>query len=224
MTIDVWMQHPTLRFLDHEMFDSLRRWTGQEAPTEELPIALTVAAMEEAGVSFGLLSAWRSPQASLISNDEVAGWTAEHPGRFAGLAAVDLAKPMAAVRELRRCVSELAFVGLRGNRAIAASQSAANKANWAQSASDARTATRWAPWSSSGWQLLGEAQFHQRKLGAARRSFHKALAKDPADWSIWLDLAVTSRGAERRRAFAEATRLNPFSPEIAAYKPAGRKR
>lgn len=28
MTIDVWMQHPTLRFSQHEIFESLRRWTG----------------------------------------------------------------------------------------------------------------------------------------------------------------------------------------------------
>jgi predicted TIM-barrel fold metal-dependent hydrolase len=43
----------------------------------------------------------------------VAGWVAEHPQRFAGLAAVDLNKPMTAVRELRRCVTELGFKGLR---------------------------------------------------------------------------------------------------------------
>jgi Flp pilus assembly protein TadD len=121
-------------------------------------------------------------------------------------------------------LAAFAFVGLRGNRAIAASQVAANKANWAQSAGDARSAARWAPWSSSPWQLLGEAQFHQGKLDAARASFRKALTKDRADWSIWLDLAVTSKGAQRRQAFSEATRLNPFSHEIAAYGPAGRKR
>ncbi len=114
MTIDVWMQHPTLRFLSHEMFDSLRRWTGQEVPTEELPIDLTVAAMDGARVDFGLLSAWHAPREdALISNDEVAGWVAAHPDRFAGLAAVDLDRPMEAVRELRRCVQELEFVGLR---------------------------------------------------------------------------------------------------------------
>jgi predicted TIM-barrel fold metal-dependent hydrolase len=49
----------------------------------------------------------------MISNDEVAGWVAAHPGRFAGLAAVPLDRPMQAVRELRRCVRELGFVGLR---------------------------------------------------------------------------------------------------------------
>jgi uncharacterized protein len=36
-----------------------------------------------------------------------------HPDRFAGLAGVDLTHPVAAVRELRRCVGELGFKGLR---------------------------------------------------------------------------------------------------------------
>jgi hypothetical protein len=49
----------------------------------------------------------------MISNEEVAGWVAAHPARFAGLAAVPLDRPMEAVRELRRCVRELGFVGLR---------------------------------------------------------------------------------------------------------------
>lgn len=114
MTVDVWMQHPTLRFLGHDMFDSLRRWTGQEAPEAELPISASLASMDAAAVDVGLLSAWHSPrEGALISNTEVAGWVAQHPDRFAGLAAVDIDRPMDAVRELRRCVTELGFVGLR---------------------------------------------------------------------------------------------------------------
>jgi len=114
MIIDAWMQHPTVRFSEHDMFDSLRRWTGQQALSEELPIDVTLAAMDAAGVGFALLSAWHAPrEGALISNEEVAGWVAAHPDRFAGLAAVDLAKPMHAVRELRRCVEQLGFVGLR---------------------------------------------------------------------------------------------------------------
>jgi predicted TIM-barrel fold metal-dependent hydrolase len=113
MPIDVWMQHPTLRFLQHDMFESLRRWTGGQIPTDELPIGATIAAMDAAGVEFGLLSAWHSPSGELIGNDEVAGWVAEHPDRFAGLCSVDLRKPMDGVRELRRCVTELGFKGLR---------------------------------------------------------------------------------------------------------------
>jgi predicted TIM-barrel fold metal-dependent hydrolase len=113
MVVDVWMQHPTLRFLRHDMFDSLRRWTGQQVPEEELPIDMTVQAMDRADVAFGLLSAWHAPGGPLISNDEVAGWVDAHPDRFAGVAAVDLSKPMEAVRQLRRCVTELGFKGLR---------------------------------------------------------------------------------------------------------------
>jgi uncharacterized protein len=111
--IDIWMQHPTLRFMAHEMFASLRRWTGQEVPDEELPIALTVAAMDKSGIDYGLLSAWHGPEGCLISNNEVAGWVQAHPARFGGVASVDLRKPMQGVRELRRCVEDLGFRGLR---------------------------------------------------------------------------------------------------------------
>lgn len=114
MAIDVWMQHPTLRFLGHDMLESLRRWTGGQLPESELPIAATVAAMEDGGVELGILSAWHAPrEGALISNDEVAGWVAQHPDRFRGLAAVDLNRPMDAVRELRRRVERDGFIGLR---------------------------------------------------------------------------------------------------------------
>jgi hypothetical protein len=113
MTIDAWMQHPTQRFLDQPMFASLRRWTGQ-IPGQEIPIAATIAAMDQGGVGLGLLAAWHGlREGALISNQDVAGWVSAHPERFAGLAAVDLERPMAAVRELRRCVTELGFKGLR---------------------------------------------------------------------------------------------------------------
>jgi uncharacterized protein len=112
--VDAWLQHPTRRFIGHEMFASLRRWIGGAIPDEELPIEMTVAAMDAAGVGFGLLTAWHSPrEGPMISNEEVGGWVAAHPDRFAGLAAVGLERPVEAVRELRRCVQELGFVGLR---------------------------------------------------------------------------------------------------------------
>jgi predicted TIM-barrel fold metal-dependent hydrolase len=114
MIVDAWMQHPTAALLRHEMFDSLRRWTGGLDSADGPPaIDATLAVMDGAGIGFGLLSAWHGPQGVLVSNDEVAGWVASHPDRFAGLAAVDLSRPMAAVRELRRCVADLGFKGLR---------------------------------------------------------------------------------------------------------------
>lgn len=111
--VDAWMQHPTLRFLRHDMFASLRRWMGAEVPDEEPPIELTVAAMDEAGVDVGLVSAWCGPGGEMISNDEVAAWTNAYPDRLRGVASVDLRDPVGAVGEVRRAVHELGFVALR---------------------------------------------------------------------------------------------------------------
>ena len=69
--------------------------------------------MDAGGVDFGLVSAWHAPEGPLIGNDAVAGFVAAYPGRLAGLAAVDLRDPVRAVRELRRCVTEHGFKGLR---------------------------------------------------------------------------------------------------------------
>ncbi|MTK32931.1 amidohydrolase, partial [Nocardia seriolae] len=38
MTVDAWAQHPTARFLAHDMFASLRRWSGTEIPTDDIPL------------------------------------------------------------------------------------------------------------------------------------------------------------------------------------------
>lgn len=59
--IDVWMQHPTLRFINQPMFDSLRRWTGADILTEEIPLEFTIDAMDKAGVGKGLICAWWGP-------------------------------------------------------------------------------------------------------------------------------------------------------------------
>jgi predicted TIM-barrel fold metal-dependent hydrolase len=117
--VDAWVQHPTDRFLRQPWLASLLRWTKVEGrPADETaiaapPVDFTVAAMDEAGVSKALLSAWHGPTGSLISNDEVAEVIAAHPDRFAGVATVDLTNPMGAVAEIRRCVGELGFVGVR---------------------------------------------------------------------------------------------------------------
>jgi hypothetical protein len=113
MIVDAWAQHPTLRQLRDPIFESLRRWTRQPAPTAELPVAATVAAMDQAGVAIALISAWVAPRNVMISNDEVAGFVAQAPGRLLGVGSVDLSRPMAAVREVRRCVEELGFKAIR---------------------------------------------------------------------------------------------------------------
>jgi predicted TIM-barrel fold metal-dependent hydrolase len=110
--VDAWMQHPTRRFLEQPFFESLRRWTRQgEIP--DVPLSVTLGAMDEAGVGLGLVAAWWGPQGALIDNDEVASFVRQHPDRLVGVASVDLSRPMDAVRELRRCVRDLGFRALR---------------------------------------------------------------------------------------------------------------
>ena len=111
-TIDVWMQHPTRRFLEQPFFESLRRWTRQDE-FPEVPLSWTIGTMDQAGVALGLVAAWWGPQGALIDNDEVAAFVREHPDRLVGIGSVNLTRPMDAVRELRRCVRQLGFRGLR---------------------------------------------------------------------------------------------------------------
>lgn len=114
MIIDAWIQHPTGEFIRRPMFESLRRWTGMgENVPDDIPAAFTMKALESAGVARALVSAWWGPSGPLLSNEHVAALVQAHPGRLAGVASVDLYRPMDAVRELRRCVKELGFVGLR---------------------------------------------------------------------------------------------------------------
>jgi predicted TIM-barrel fold metal-dependent hydrolase len=49
----------------------------------------------------------------MSSNDEVAGFVQQAPDRLVGVGSVDISKPMAAVRDIRRCVQELGFKAIR---------------------------------------------------------------------------------------------------------------
>lgn len=115
MIIDAWIQHPTGPFLRHPMFASLNRWRGVDPSTlpEVFPAEWTVGALDAAGVDRALVSAWWGPQGPLLTNDDVADLVRVYPDRLVGVASVDLHHPMAAVRELRRCVLELGFKALR---------------------------------------------------------------------------------------------------------------
>ncbi|MEM6810580.1 MAG: amidohydrolase, partial [Pseudomonadota bacterium] len=101
MIIDAWAQHPTLRHAQSPIFESLRRWTKTEAPSEAPPVSGTIAAMDAGGVNKALISAWQAPHQDLITNDEVAAFVAEYPDRLVGVGSVDISQPMAAVREIR---------------------------------------------------------------------------------------------------------------------------
>src|SRR5919197_1059055 len=98
-------------------------------------------------------------------------------------------------------LAALAFVGLVGNLALASSTHAAGRGDWNKSAAQARRASDWAPWSSDALDLLGQAQLHRGKTGAAAASFRRALAKDPKRWDIWSDFHAASPGRESDHVF-----------------------
>lgn len=113
MIIDAWAQHPTLRHSQDPIFASLRRWSKTDVPTEDLPVAATIASMDQGGVSKSLISAWEAPGNTMISNHEVAEFVAEAPERLIGVGSVNIRKPMQAVTEIRRCVEEYGFKAIR---------------------------------------------------------------------------------------------------------------
>src|SRR6185295_411293 len=114
--VDAWMQHPTREFLNLPIFESLRRWSHDALSKSEISLEATVSAMDEGGVRLGMLCAWWGPQGPIISNDELASFIHRYPERCVGIAAVNLYRPLDAVRELRRCVKQLVY---RGRRSIA---------------------------------------------------------------------------------------------------------
>ena len=114
LIVDAWIQHPTPAFLRHPMFESLRRWMGLGEVPDAIPPSFTIAALEAAGITRALVSAWWGPDGALISNDEVAAIVAaasRSPRRRRRRSIC--ARPMDGVRELRRAVRELGLRALR---------------------------------------------------------------------------------------------------------------
>jgi len=113
--IDAWAQ-PAQREALAKMPEVVRLFK-QSGSAQLLETGLTTAqiveAMDRAGVQTLMLSAWHRPGQWIFSNDLVAEMVAKFPDRFVGVAAVNLEKPVEAVRELDRAVKQLGFKALR---------------------------------------------------------------------------------------------------------------
>ena len=105
-------------------------------------------------------------------------------------------------------------VAWRGNHATSASTDALGQGHYQAALSEARTATRWLPWDSEPWRLIGAAELALGDRQSARTDLRTAVQKDPRDWFLWYELARASSGESRRAALAQATRLNPISVRI----------
>jgi hypothetical protein len=102
-----------------------------------------------------------------------------------------------------------AGVGLLGNSALGASESALKTGNWGSAAAEANRARTWMPWSPQPWAALGRAELGAGDTAGARASFEKAISIDSQDWTLWVDLVRATRGAEQRHALGEALTLFP---------------
>jgi O-antigen ligase len=105
------------------------------------------------------------------------------------------------------------FVLLTGNRALDSAAQASDTGSPALE-SRARTAERWVPWSPDPPRWRAAAALRRGYRPEARRLLEKALDRDSTDWSLWVDMAVASRGAERTRAASRAQKLNPTGQEV----------
>ena len=110
--------------------------------------------------------------------------------------------------------SGFALWSLHGAYPLGQARSAVDNGQWVAAQNHARKAVARIGGSSAvPWQLLGEAQTALREPNAARISLRVAVRRDPSSWEAWYDLAVVSRGADRRAAANKALTLNPLGTE-----------
>ena len=110
---------------------------------------------------------------------------------------------------LALALGALSFVGLIGNSAAASSEQALFGGDLERAEIHARRATTWTPWAADPWLFLARAQLERGDRDAARKSLARALELDPGNWLLWYEQGLASTESERRRSFAEASRLNP---------------
>jgi uncharacterized protein len=114
-TIDAWAQPALKEFVRHvpEVASLFKRSHSSRVLEAGVSIEEMVGSMDAAGIERVMLCAWHRPGRWCISNDDIARIVDKYPDRFVGVAAVNLEKPLEAVRELDRAVSQLGFKALR---------------------------------------------------------------------------------------------------------------
>lgn len=111
--IDAWAQPVLKEGFIPEVVRLFQQSGSAHLLDQNLSPAQLVEMMDNAGVDHVMLCAWHRPGTWVISNDTIARFVHQFPQRFVGVAAVNLEKPVEAVRELKRAVTELGFKALR---------------------------------------------------------------------------------------------------------------
>jgi hypothetical protein len=125
---------------------------------------------------------------------------------LAALAVADRAParlPLRALAPVSAAVAAAALLAYAGSSRLTAAQDAAQAGRFAAAESEARAAHRWLPYSPDPWAVLGDVTHNAAY-------YRRAVALDPADWSLWQRLAAVSSGKLRRLAETKAAQLNPL--------------
>jgi predicted TIM-barrel fold metal-dependent hydrolase len=111
--IDVWAQPVLKNGIVAEAARLFQQSGSAHLLDQDWSAEQLVQLMDKAGVDRVMLCAWHRPGTWVVSNDTIASFVRQFPKRFIGVAAVNLEKPIEAVHELERAVSELGFKALR---------------------------------------------------------------------------------------------------------------
>jgi hypothetical protein len=117
------------------------------------------------------------------------------------------------------------YVVLSSSGHLSNSHAAYSAGDGARARSEALAAKAIEPWAAGPYLQLGFVAEAQHQYGEAVHWADEAIRRSRDDWSLWAAKAAfeTRNGnlAAAKRALAEARRLNPHSPLLAAPKPGG---
>jgi O-antigen ligase/polysaccharide polymerase Wzy-like membrane protein len=117
------------------------------------------------------------------------------------------------------------YVVLSSSGHLSNSHAAYDAGDGARARSEALAAKAIEPWAAGPYLQLGFVAEAQHQYGEAVHWANEAIRHSRDDWSLWAAKAAFETGngnlAAAKRALAEARRLNPHSPLLAAPNPGG---
>ena len=106
-------------------------------------------------------------------------------------------------------IAAFAVVALVGNTDVVAAERRIALGDVPAAAARATRARQLLPWASEPWLVIADVRARTLDRAGSRAALRAAIARDGADWALWLRLAAASRGNERAVALRRAFALNP---------------
>ncbi len=103
----------------------------------------------------------------------------------------------------------LATTSVLASARLDSAQAALRRGDLEQAATDARSARRFAPWSTRALELTAAVRLDEGRRAEAREAYRAITRRDPHSWIAWAHLADVTTGAEHAHARELALVLNP---------------